>query len=657
MKLHESSFLYAILKFVTILVLLYFIKKIYNKKKELIFSDFLLINVSKYSSISILIVFLLTLFKAYNLFNYLFLLFFFLIYDLNNFNPPSVIYFKLKNSFEKLSLNAIHVIEKQNKQKIISDFLKKKKINKNEIYDLISIILIICFSMIVKIYFYSNDLFLFSELWFNHFQKINEILDQQWFNVEYIEKGQFALISIFSLFFKVSSGMSLQTFGVLQNIILSILIYWIVRKVSTKDKILIPLLSALIFISAFTLAPVDITLAFKHRKIFTALFIFLPVLIALTKKQHFYSYRKNLIYTFLAILSLSLTNYSVLFIVILPACVLFFIFDTTKKKKLKVIPLVLLVFVMFFTLILQYCLFNHGDFNLNFFLKNSFIEISSFNKIQNLKFPYENIIKYTSVIGTIIIIVNILKNNISIISKLICSIYLVIAGFYHTKYYLIDENLSLLIFAFLTPTVFGIFIVEFFFNNLNWISYKNVNYFALCIILCSTSYLIHYQKDDLSNLKITNETNRQILSAYDNIITNHLPYSYAIINHEKAVEFSKKNHFFINYNELNNEYLIRDSIYHENKNRKDFFKYNPHRNLPNSIFLFETLPAKKNVSRIVFLTSKKQLKKNEHIINVLKSRDREVQLYINTDKLRVYKITNKKNSSNIDDMLFYDKRL
>ncbi|MGG8497293.1 hypothetical protein ACQY1Q_12820 [Tenacibaculum sp. TC6] len=654
MKLHETSFLYALVRFILIGVFFYFIKKASKDKKDYFFSDFLLINISKYASVSILIVFLLVQFKSYNLFNYLSLVSVFLLFDLYNFNSPKVIYSSIKNSFEKLTIESVSFIEAPNKKQIIRQFFSSKKLTPNELYDLSIILFIIMASFVVRMLFYTNDLFLFSESWFNDFEKVTQILNQQWFTIDYTEMGEYALISLFSLFFKVSSGMSLQMFGFLQSIILSMLIYWVVKTVSLKDKNLIPLLSAIIFLGGFVITPIDITFIFEHRKIFTVLFILIPVLVCLAQKQHFYRYKIHLIYTFLALFAISFLAFSSLGFLILPAFLFIFLYDGSKTLQQRGILILSPFFIASCTLILFFILFNYGQFNLNYFFKNSFIEVSNFTKIQNQYFTYKNIIKLSSLLATLVIIINILSTKINIISVVISSLYLSTSALYQTNYYLFDENLFLLIFSVLTPIIIGISMTQLVMNKLPSKKVKYPAFLALVFVIFS---LIYIQKTPLQNLKSSNETNRQLLAVYDKIITNHLPYSYAVTNHQKAMVFSRTNHYFINYKELNKSYIEKDSVFHLNKKEKDFFKKNPQAILPNSIFLFEILGVDKNVSRIGFLTNKNQLKKNDSILKILKSRNREIVLYTNTDRLRVYKIINHENSSNVDQMLFYDKRL
>ncbi|SEB65977.1 hypothetical protein SAMN04489761_1358 [Tenacibaculum sp. MAR_2009_124] len=657
MKLHETSFLYALIRFVVVFILFYLIRRNSKKKTEYFFSEFVVINISKYASLSIVLVFFLTLLNAFNLFNFLWLVFVFLMFDLNNFNHPKIIYSYLKHSFDKYTTDYIGFIESSQKKQNIINSITPKKLSNSELYDLISVLIIITLVFLTRMFFYSNDLFLFSENWFTDYEKLTLVQNQKWFNIEYQEMGEYALISIFSYFFKVSPGMSLQMFGLLQTIILSILIFFIVKRISRKDKLLTPILTSFLFFAGLSILPIDLTSIFKHQKIFTIIFILLPVVVKTSEKQHYYKFRTNLFILCLAFVAITLTSFASMIILVTPMFIILVFFDNSKTISQQITLFLLPFTIGLLTLTFFMSFYEYGHFNIDFFLKNSFIEISNFTKTESLYFNYETIIKCVSILSTITIVINILNHKLNLISVTICTLYLFVAAFYHTELFLIDKNLLLSVFSFLTPLSIGCIISDLLFNNIKWFDSKNSAYISSFFIVLTFFIGGTFQKNFLKRFKKSNETNRQLLSVYDKIITSHLPYSYAVVNHEGAITFSTSNHFFINYHELNRTYAEKDSIFHNNRKKKSYLKAHPEAIIPNSVFLFEILGVDKNVSRIGFLTPEKQLKKNDSIIKVLKSRGRNVSLYVNTNRLRVYKIINKKNSSNVNKMLFYDKRL
>ncbi|CAM1363913.1 hypothetical protein [Tenacibaculum xiamenense] len=657
MKIHETSFLYALVRFVFTFVLFYFVRKSSKKKGDYLFSKFFVVNISKYASLSIVIIFLLTLIGAFNLFNYLCFVIVFLIFDLNNFNHPKIIYSSLKHSFEKLTTDYIGFIESSQKKNSILKYIKSKKPSNHELYDLFSVLIIILFVFFTRMYFYTNDLFLFSENWFSDYEKLTLIQNQKWFNIEYQEMGEYVLISLFSLIFKVSSGMSLQMFGLLQTVILSVLTFFIIKTISKEDKILIPLIISFLFFAGLSILPIDLASIFKHQKIFTVVFILIPIIAKTSEKQHYYKFRTNLILICFAFVAITLTSFASMFILVIPSFVILTLFDRSKTTSQKITLSLLPFTVGLLTLTFFMAFYEYGHFDIDFFIKNSFIEVSNFTKTESLFVNYEIIIQSISVLCTATILVNILTYRFNLISITLCTLYLFISALYHTEHFLIDKTLLLTIFSFLTPINVGCIISDLFFNNIQWTRSKNSRDIAFFFIFFVFFFGGILQKDFIKKVKKSNETNRQLLSAYDKIITTHLPYSFAVVNHEGAMTFSKSSHFFINYHELNETYIEKDSLFHNNKKKENFLKNNPNAIIPNSVFLFEILGVDKNVSRIGFLTPKNQLKQNDSIIKILKSRGREISTYVNTERIRVYKIINKKNSSDINKMLFYDKRL
>ncbi|WP_440882140.1 hypothetical protein [Tenacibaculum sp. C7A-26P2] len=562
----------------------------------------------------------------------------------------------LKDGFEKATSEFISLIESSNKKKHFKRYISPKKLDNNEIYDLVSVLLIIIITYVSRMYFYKNDLFLFSENWFSDFDKLSLIEQQQWFNTEYQEMGEYALISLISKFFKLSLGMSLQMFGLLQIIILSILIYFIIKNISKTNSVFFPFLTSLFLSGHFDILPNDITLIFQHRKIFTVLIILLPIFIKISKKQHFYKFRTNFILLCLSFISIALTHFASIVIIIIPFVSILFIFDNNKPIKQKITLLFSPIIIGTLILGSFIFLFEFGEFNTFFFLKNSFIEVSNYTKMGNPRFDFNTITLLVSFSSIITILINIFNNRVNFFPLILCILYLLYVNLYRTNHFLIDKNLLLPIISILTPVCAIIAVFEILLNNFKWNTSKYTESSALLILLILFFIGNHYQKTSLKHLKESNETNRQLLSVYDKIITSHLPYSYAVSNLQKAMPFSESNHFFINYHELNKTYIDKDSIFHTNRKKNDFLKKHPEATIPNSVFIFEILDLDKNISRTGFLTPENQFKENDRIINVLKSRGRDILLFMNTNRVRVYKITNKKNSSDIDKMLFYDNR-
>uniref|UniRef100_UPI000B053E4C hypothetical protein n=1 Tax=Tenacibaculum ovolyticum TaxID=104270 RepID=UPI000B053E4C len=558
-------------------------------------------------------------------------------------------------TINNLLIKSISFIEEPEKIKYIKSYNQKKRFSKKEISDIFSIVLITIATPLLRFFFYKNDVYLFSENWFDNFKKTNLLSSNHWFNSDYVETGEFVLIDLFSKISKVSIGMSLQFFGIIQTILLSIIIYWVVKKSSPKKENLISLLFSFVFIGAINFSPLDVNYILKHHNIFSALFLLIPLFIVLIKTQDFhFNKRTKLVYIHAILIASFLISFSGVIILFSLFLLLIFLYDSNKHLKQK--ALLLFYFIISIILVLSaYMIFyNHGDFNIWFFIKSSFIQISAFSKTANLLFPYINLIKITMLLCFVGIVSTLLirKNSILLITSLF---YLLLAILYQVDHYLIDQSLLFLIFSVFTPMVIGINVV----NIINLLSLKLIktrNIVTASFISLSLFYLIYTQKDLFLSLKISNETNRELLNAYSKITSTHLPYTYAIINHDKAALFSENSHFFTTYTDFNLNYLKRDSVYSSHKKDKKFLKKNPEIILPHSVFLFEILGVDKNVNRIGILTGSPQLKINKTIIDTLKNRKRDIKIYIETNRLRVYEIVNKKSSSNINEILFYDKK-
>ncbi|CAA0154010.1 membrane hypothetical protein [Tenacibaculum maritimum] len=651
----QTSLFLSVMRFTLIGILFYFFSKNINQKKERLFSDFLAINISKYTSISVIIIFFLVHLENYAFFNYIFLIFIFFIFDIHNFVGPAQIYQSLKSNFDTLTLKAIGFIEEPHKWHSIKLYFSDKKLSQQETHDLLAVVFIIITALFSRVTFYTNDAYLFSEDWFYDLEKLLSISDQKWFNLDHTETGEFALVDLYSKTLKIGPEIALQTFGIIQTILLSVLAYWIVKKSNVKERLIIPIFTAIIFIGTVSISPSSIHFILKHHSILSVLSISFPLLILLTNNNPFYRSAKSIIiYTSLISTACFLISFSDFLIIFFPFLLFTILYNSEKKIKEKTVLTLSFLFPAICIIVSHFLLYEHEYFDPLFFIKNSFINASDFVKISDISTAYLTIIKWSIFFCFIGITSSFIrKNNILL---LVSALYLFYILLYRVNHYLINENSLLLTFKIFTPIIIGL-------NLHNLISLIRTKAFKIKTIITYAAaflclvYLPSTQKGIFEDIKALNETNRQFLKIYNNITTEHLPYTYAVVGNGKMIDFSKNKHLFLNYHEFNTEYLQRDSIYHKNIKDDDFMKNNPSIILPNSIFLFEILGTDKNFNEALKITSSDQLKTNNHIITTLKKRGRKINLYTKTDKLIIYEIINKKSSSHINEMLFLDKRL
>ncbi|OSY89005.1 hypothetical protein WH52_04930 [Tenacibaculum holothuriorum] len=632
-------------------MLCYVIKK-KLEKKELLFSDFLVYYLSKYLAVSLIIVYLLIIIHNFNIFNYTVLLFIFFVFDYNQYKSPVRIYKELKEKFNYLLLKVIAFVESSDRITYLKEKNKDSKFNKKEITDFSITSIIVLITFFSRVQFYKNDIYLFSETWFEDLIKINDLNNQVWFSPDYSEIGHYAIINLFSNAFKISPENALQMFGLIQVTALSILIFWVVKKASKKTGLVLPIMASLIFTLGYTFTPINIGYLLKHQFIFSVLILILPAIVFLINKQGFkQSFKSKIIYLNIVLISSLLLNFSYTLILILVALSVVIVLNYIKKTKEKV-TLLFTVLVSSLTLLFSFFVFyKYEFFNAFYFLKSSLLQVNQFSNLSHLLVPYETIIKLTallSIIGLSSTKIENQKNKVLVIFSLL---YEAVVILFFINIDFIDKDILLLIFSVLTPIVIALNSIQI----IKVLSFKNkkVSKVLSGVLAIAIAFsTVFFQQEIVSSAPVSNETNRQILKAYNQITTTHLPFTYSVVNTNKVALIGNKKHYFINYSEFNSEYLERDYLYHKNKENKSFLEAHPEIILTSKVFVFEISDIDKDVIRTGISIPNNQLQNNANLLSELKKRGRKIRLYTQTPRLKVYEIINTENSSKISEMFF-----
>lgn len=639
------------LRLYIIILLCYVIKK-KLEKKELLFSDFLVYYLSKCLAVSLLIVYLLTIIHNFNIFNYTILIFIFFVFDYNQYKSPVSIYKELKEKFNYLLLKVIAFVESSDRIRYLKEKNKDSKFNKKEITDfsITSIILLITFFS--RIRFYKNDIYLFSETWFEDLIKINDLNNQIWFSPDYSEIGHYAIINLFSNAFKISPENALQMFGLIQITALSVLIFWIVKKASKKIGLALPVIAALIFTLGYTFTPISIGYLLKHQFIFSVLILILPAIVFLLKKQGFkQAFKSKIVYLNIVLISSLLLNFSYTLILILIALSVVILLKYIKKTREKV-TLLFTVFVSSLTLLFSFFVFyKYEFFNVFYFLKSSLLQVNQFSNLSHLLVPYETIIKLTALLSIIGLSSTKIENQKNKVLVSFSLLYEAIVILFFINIDFIDKDILLLIFSVLTPIVIALNCIQI----IKVLSFKNkkVSKVLSGVLAVSIVFsIVFFQQEIVNSTPVSNETNRQILKAYNQITTTHLPFTYSVVNTNKVALIGNKKHYFINYSEFNSEYLKRDYLYHKNKENKSFLEAHPEIILTSKVFVFEISDIDKDIIRTGISIPNNQLQNNASLLSELKKRGRKIRLYTQTPRLKVYEIINTENSSKISEMFF-----
>ena len=182
--------------------------------------------------------------------------------------------------------------------------------------------------------------------------------------------------------------------------------------------------------------------------------------------------------------------------------------------------------------------------------------------------------------------------------------------------------------------------------------FKKYSPFSVAIIFVAMLYAsYYYQEKSINSLTVSDQTPKQILNAYDKISQTFFRNSYCVVNDPAAQVISNNSHFFMNYDFFLNDYPKIDSINTKHKKDPTFLVKNPQYSLSKSVLVFVLNETANNESNS--FAENKQLQK-ELIANIelFKKRGRRVNLFYDSEIIKVYEIINEPRESKISELIF-----
>ncbi|MBJ2174085.1 hypothetical protein JBL43_07545 [Aureibaculum sp. A20] len=474
--------------------------------------------------------------------------------------------------------------------------------------------------------------------------------------------GEYALINFYSKLVGVSPEIALQSFGILETVLITIILFWFTSKI-TKSKTIAPILTAIFFVISPLLLPRSIDIITQHKPIFLALSLALPMMIftVLPKNLSKY-YRKYLIYSIIIFTAIALIDLFTFVILLSPFLVLAFFFY--QKKYRQFYYLVVLAYFVSLVFVMSIYGFTGLHYNLGFnsIITSNLLSLNVFTHLPDLILPYDeliNIYQYISLFNVVLILF-LIKHKKHWLNSFLFILYFNALIFINTlNISWIDEDLLRLSLTIFIPVVIGISIALLFkvifsfsekvITNLR-IKY-NYGVLAIFSIAAVVFYLYKPAIYDTERKDNTDHHAMLVLEAYEKISQDYLPFSYTIVNDYRSYVLSINKHFYMPYSTFKDFYLRRDSIYHTNINDKLFFKQNPESILSKSILVFVHKANNNKTPNLPFYHDN-EMEYVAETINILKSRGRKVNIIYENESLSVMEIVNKPNSSKINDLLF-----
>jgi hypothetical protein len=638
-----------------LLVLFYLNKKLVNPSDSNNFLEFVVNQWFKYGSIIGILIFVTVQLNIYTLINCVIILIFIIIVDyigLKNFR-------RFREYIDESSRKNIHKMLKsiELNRPVLSWFAIKTKGGSTGngwfVFFLIVVLAAITFGS--RFYFFKYDLYSLSGIWIADLQKVIDFDSQIWFLNETAVNGDFAFVNFYGKMADVSPEIALQSMGILESTLLTILLFWVIRKIS-PSKSIAPVLASLSFGLAYTLTPTNIYFLLQNKPIFLALAFGLPVMVFLLKPG-LLKYRKlNYFFSILfAFITIGLIDIFTLYVLFPPFMLLAAIF--TRRKSMRYFWIGIIAYLMACAMILaiyaMICLYFETD--LGMFLHANLLSVSSYTYIPQLVIPFQKLIDYyqlSTVFSLLILLKFIFYNKEktwgAAIAFLLYFNFLILLSNVTSEW--IDEDLlnqALSVFMAIVIGINASIVVRLFrpaFGRL-----ERFNKVAVAVFLGSLLFIaVYFQQETISKLTASDTTPKQVLDAYDKISKTYFPYSYAVVNDNTAQTISTNKHFFINYTDFMNDYPVQDSIYFKNLHNPKFFKKHPEYVLPKSVllFVFNGTPdmygeANGDISK--FLMTR---------LDTLKKRGRKVGLFYVSENVKVYEIVNEARESKIPDLIF-----
>lgn len=652
-----SSILIGFFRLVLLVLFLYYCNNKFIKRQDShTLIQFIVNEWFKYGSLTVIILFLIIQLQIYSLINFILILLFVILLDivgLKNLKNP-IKFFKevskqrffefVKNNENKKPLNEIIRLE------------KPKKVKDDRVFIFYITLVLIFAAFIGRYYFYIYDTYLLSDLWLADLNKIIDFDNNNWFGAAVSVEGELALSNLYSKLLNVSPEVSLQSLSIFEDVLLSLIIFWVVRKL-TFSVVFAPLIAFFGFIFLYTFSPIELHYLLQNQQVKMGLTFAIPAMLFIMRPDIIKFKNINFFISFIiCFFAIGLVDLFTLLILVPPFLLIALLFSNPSFKYFKLIALASYILGTSLILLTYYvlCQIYQNDFLI--FIQSSLISVTSFTYMPNLSIPFEQLLtyyQYISLLSIFILPVLIWFKKEEWKPALVFMLYfnlLVTLSFLNVEW--IDVDLLRLALAAFIPITLGITVgvmirlLHPLFKNKTNYSYLIASSAAVLVL----SAIIYSQKSIVQGIKPSDKTSRIVLDAYDEITHNYFPLSYAVVNDNITQTISLNKHFFINYEIFLLDYLESDAMYHKNKKIPNFLLDNPQYVIPKSILVFV---YKENAKEANYFSEQKELEplllEN---INTLKKRGREVTKIYENPTLDVYEIVNEPKSSRIDDLIY-----
>lgn len=647
------------IRFFLIVIFLYYLNSLFLRKTTThTILQFIVNEWFKYGAITLLILFILIEFRIYNLANFLLVMGLIILTEY-------IVDFKSKNPLKKTIKNVKSLFSEvlgyinQKKNLLIlfkldsSDSMRKDRVF---IFWVVSILVVLSF--LSKYYFIEYDTYLFSDLWISDLETLIKFNDLRWFEASFEVDGELALANLYSKIVGVSPEVALQSITILETTILSLIIFWTIRKI-TLSEFIAPLIAFGSFCFLYFISPIEIHYLLQNQPVFLSLTFIIPAMVFTLKPELLNFSKINYLASLtLGYIAVGLLDLFSLIILILPFYLLALLVFNKKLSRYFFVSFSAYILALGITLMGYYFYSQTYSVNFEVFIQSSIISVDSFTYMPNLKFSFEQLLFYFQLgslpILTVLLLLTIFKKEAWRSSIVFLLYFNVLIVLFLIKYPWVDIDLLRYVLAVFIPIFYGISaallvrLVYPIFKNL-FIKTKYLAYSSISVIVVLGMILPQIQF--IKALQKTDHTPRDVLKAYQEVYTHFFPYSYAVVNDQIAQTISTNKHFFQNYSDFLITYLESDSIYHANRKDPKFPINHPDKVIPKSILVF--VYDSKHVENDNYFSDQYEL---EPLLmdqmEILKKRGRSINCFFESPHIRVYEIVNEPKQSRLTDLIF-----
>lgn len=517
-------------------------------------------------------------------------------------------------------------------------------------------------ALITRIDYLNDFASAFPRNWAEELISIKKVSNQQWFLGELAVNGEFGLMNFYSQLTQTMPEQVLQSFGVLEGILLSVLIFWFVGGITNSERSA-PLISAFVFIFFYTIIPVSTDLLAQHNTTYLAFSLALPLMLYILKPKELYTrLNKYFIWIFILCLTLGLIDLFTLLVVMpvffVTTFVLFFKENRAYFKRALAGYLLGVTTVLFLYWLVSIML--QADFVL--FLKSELVSTLDFSYMPELILPVDQLMGLYfigSLVALLVMCCMIYSGNIAWRNSAgITFFFNILLFLYFSKSPWIDQDQLHQVFTILCSIFIGVVftIIKFPLHVL----LKRINVpSALTSVVLSASILVSLfwlQKESSPRSQLPETLPRDLFQAYSKITKNYLPYSYAMVNVSKTESWSLNRHYFMGYRAFSEDYLAIDSVYAAFKGNASAFDKAPENIPPERIFVFfindinsEMQELSADYERYKTLILRQ--------IELLKRKGRNIQVFYETDNIKIFEIINRTGAGKVRELLFPEKTI